>query len=217
MQMPTEHPRERPPSQASVLEFARAFRSAARAVGFYPPTHQAVVAALDQLTAVGAGRHRRRAALSDDPAAGVSCGRRPDGLVRNGRRRSGRGLSPPRHRGRHSGRQGLRRGLARAAGPAGAKARGGARRRRRPAAVEGARGIAARQSWKSTSARCSGARWGAISSSSPASSATTWRRPASAGPSSTIRAPPCSGAIESAPDEAQAVTACCASCARPPS
>lgn len=47
--MPTEAREARPPSQAHVLDFARAFRSAARAVGFYPPTHQTVVSALDQL------------------------------------------------------------------------------------------------------------------------------------------------------------------------
>ena len=41
-----------PPSkEAHVLEFARAFRSAARAVGFYPPSHQAVTSALDQVAA----------------------------------------------------------------------------------------------------------------------------------------------------------------------
>jgi hypothetical protein len=59
--MPTETHLERPGNQAHVLEFARAFRSAARAVGFYPPTHQAVAAALDHLTA-GA-----RAATADGP------------------------------------------------------------------------------------------------------------------------------------------------------
>jgi hypothetical protein len=40
----------RPPNEARVLNVARAFRSAARAVGFYPATHQTVVAALQQLT-----------------------------------------------------------------------------------------------------------------------------------------------------------------------
>ena len=40
----------RPPNEARVLDVARAFRSAARAVGFYPPSHQTVVAALGQLT-----------------------------------------------------------------------------------------------------------------------------------------------------------------------
>jgi hypothetical protein len=33
------------------MDFARAFRSAARTVGFYPPSHQAVVAALDHVAA----------------------------------------------------------------------------------------------------------------------------------------------------------------------
>ena len=47
--MRTEGNGGRPPNEARVLDFARAFRSAARAVGFYPPTHQTVVAALDQL------------------------------------------------------------------------------------------------------------------------------------------------------------------------
>ena len=40
----------RPPNEARVLDVARAFRSAARAVGFYPASHQTVVAALEQLT-----------------------------------------------------------------------------------------------------------------------------------------------------------------------
>jgi hypothetical protein len=40
----------RPLDTARVLDVARAFRSAARAVGFYPASHQTVVAALDQLT-----------------------------------------------------------------------------------------------------------------------------------------------------------------------
>ena len=47
--MPTEANATRSPNEARVLDFARAFRSAARTVGFYPPTHQAVVAALDQV------------------------------------------------------------------------------------------------------------------------------------------------------------------------
>jgi hypothetical protein len=41
----------RPPNEARVLEFARAFRSAARVVSFYPPSHQTVVAALSQVQA----------------------------------------------------------------------------------------------------------------------------------------------------------------------
>ena len=49
--MPTEANLTRSPKEARVLDFARAFRSAARAVGFYPPTHQAVVAALEQVAA----------------------------------------------------------------------------------------------------------------------------------------------------------------------
>ncbi len=40
----------RPPlNEASVLDFARAFRTAARAVSFYPSTHQSVVVALDKV------------------------------------------------------------------------------------------------------------------------------------------------------------------------
>ena len=49
--MPTDANVTRSPNEARVLDFARAFRSAARAVGFYPPTHQAVVAALDHVAA----------------------------------------------------------------------------------------------------------------------------------------------------------------------
>ena len=49
--MPTEANATRSPDEARVLDFARAFRSAARAVGFYPPTHQAVAAALDHVAA----------------------------------------------------------------------------------------------------------------------------------------------------------------------
>jgi hypothetical protein len=49
--MRTEGNVGRTPNEARVLDFARAFRSAARAVSFYPPTHQTVVAALDQLDA----------------------------------------------------------------------------------------------------------------------------------------------------------------------
>ena len=49
--MPAEANATRLPNEARVLDFARAFRSAARAVGFYPPAHQAVVAALDQVAA----------------------------------------------------------------------------------------------------------------------------------------------------------------------
>lgn len=53
--MPNEANAARSPNEARVLDFARAFRSAARAVGFYPPTHQAVVAALDQVAAAARG------------------------------------------------------------------------------------------------------------------------------------------------------------------
>ena len=49
------------PNEARVLDFARAFRSAARTVGFYPPSHQAVVAALDHVTSAA------RAATSVGP------------------------------------------------------------------------------------------------------------------------------------------------------
>ena len=59
--MPAAASVTRSPNEARVLDFARAFRSAARAVGFYPPTHQTVVAALDQVTAAA------RAAAADGP------------------------------------------------------------------------------------------------------------------------------------------------------
>jgi hypothetical protein len=59
--MPTEANAARSPDEARVLDFARAFRSAARAVGFYPPTHQAVVAALDHVAAAA------RAATTSGP------------------------------------------------------------------------------------------------------------------------------------------------------
>ena len=49
--MATDAAATRPSSPPHVLDFARAFRAAARAVGFYPPTHQHVVTALDQLMA----------------------------------------------------------------------------------------------------------------------------------------------------------------------
>jgi hypothetical protein len=49
--MPPETSATRSPNEARVLDFARAFRSAARTVGFYPPTHQAVVTALGQVAA----------------------------------------------------------------------------------------------------------------------------------------------------------------------
>jgi hypothetical protein len=49
--MPTEASATKSPNEARVLDFARAFRSAARAVGFYPATHQAVTSALGQLAA----------------------------------------------------------------------------------------------------------------------------------------------------------------------
>ena len=59
--MPTDANAARPPNEARVLDFARAFRSAARAVGFYPPTHQTVVSALEQLASAA------RAATADGP------------------------------------------------------------------------------------------------------------------------------------------------------
>lgn len=46
-------------NEAHVLEFARAFRAAARAVGFYPPSHQNVVSALDQVMAAAAAATAR--------------------------------------------------------------------------------------------------------------------------------------------------------------
>lgn len=59
--MPVEASPTRVPQEAAVLEFARAFRSAARAVSFYPPTHQATVSALEQLVATA------RAAAAEGP------------------------------------------------------------------------------------------------------------------------------------------------------
>ena len=59
--MASEANTARPPNEARVLDVARAFRSAARAVGFYPASHQTVVAALEQLTSAG------RAATSGGP------------------------------------------------------------------------------------------------------------------------------------------------------
>jgi hypothetical protein len=59
--MPTEANAARSPHEPRVLDFARAFRSAARTVGFYPPSHQAVVTALDHVTASA------RAATSGGP------------------------------------------------------------------------------------------------------------------------------------------------------
>jgi hypothetical protein len=49
--MPADASATRLPQQAAVQEFARAFRSAARAVSFYPPSHQAVVLALEHVVA----------------------------------------------------------------------------------------------------------------------------------------------------------------------
>jgi hypothetical protein len=49
--MPPDANATKSPNEARVLDFARAFRAAARAVGFYPPSHQSVVAALDQVGA----------------------------------------------------------------------------------------------------------------------------------------------------------------------
>jgi hypothetical protein len=47
--MPTDVSATPSRHEARVLDFARAFRSAARAVSFYPASHQAVVTALDQV------------------------------------------------------------------------------------------------------------------------------------------------------------------------
>ena len=47
--MPADASVARLPQEAMVQEFARAFRSAARAVSFYPPSHQAVVSALEHV------------------------------------------------------------------------------------------------------------------------------------------------------------------------
>lgn len=52
---------ERSPQEPLVQEFARAFRAAARAVSFYPPAHQAVVSALEQVVAAA------HAAAADGP------------------------------------------------------------------------------------------------------------------------------------------------------
>jgi len=41
----------RPSDETPVLEFARAFRAAVRAVGFYPASHQAVVSSIDKVVA----------------------------------------------------------------------------------------------------------------------------------------------------------------------
>ena len=49
--MPTGASATRPPNLTHVLEFARAFRAAARAVAFYPASHQNVVSALEQVVA----------------------------------------------------------------------------------------------------------------------------------------------------------------------
>jgi hypothetical protein len=61
--MTTEASAARSPNEARVLDFARAFRSAARAIAFYPPTHQNVVSALGQV----------RAAASAATAGGPLC------------------------------------------------------------------------------------------------------------------------------------------------
>jgi hypothetical protein len=53
--MPIEANATGSPNEARVLEFARAFRSAARTVGFYPPSHQAVGAALDHVATAARG------------------------------------------------------------------------------------------------------------------------------------------------------------------
>lgn len=48
--MPTAHSETKSPvDEAGVLQFARAFRAAARAVGFYPEGHPAVVSSLEQI------------------------------------------------------------------------------------------------------------------------------------------------------------------------
>ncbi|MCX6544406.1 MAG: HEAT repeat domain-containing protein [Acidobacteria bacterium] len=49
--MATDASTTKPFDETPVLEFARAFRAAVRAVGFYPATHQSVVAALDKVVA----------------------------------------------------------------------------------------------------------------------------------------------------------------------
>ena len=51
MTIPTGVSATRPSDETPVLEFARAFRTAVRAVGFYPPTHQSVVSSLDKVVA----------------------------------------------------------------------------------------------------------------------------------------------------------------------
>src|SRR5512140_2946818 len=57
--MPVDASATRLPQEAVVQEFARAFRAAARAVSFYPPSHQAVVLALEHVVAAA------RAATAD--------------------------------------------------------------------------------------------------------------------------------------------------------
>ncbi len=47
--MPVDASTPRLPQEPLVQEFARAFRAAARAVSFYPPSHQAAVSALEQV------------------------------------------------------------------------------------------------------------------------------------------------------------------------
>ena len=47
--MPADASATRAPQEPAVQEFARAFRSAARAVSFYPPAHQAVATALERV------------------------------------------------------------------------------------------------------------------------------------------------------------------------
>ncbi|HNV01894.1 MAG TPA: hypothetical protein PLE61_10675 [Vicinamibacterales bacterium] len=56
---PSDRGVERPASPPRLLDFARAFRGAARAVAFYPPSHQKVAEAVHQLMAAA------RAATSD--------------------------------------------------------------------------------------------------------------------------------------------------------
>jgi hypothetical protein len=57
--MPADANATRLPEEAAVQEFARAFRSAARAVSFYPSSHQAVASALERVVAAA------RAATAD--------------------------------------------------------------------------------------------------------------------------------------------------------
>ena len=59
--MPADPSATRLPQEPAVQEFARAFRAAARAVSFYPPSHQAAVSALEQVATAA------HAATADGP------------------------------------------------------------------------------------------------------------------------------------------------------